>query len=128
MNHLQKNLKYHVSFFALDEPDVWVEIGDRGRYVGKEAVEFLFTKQYAGVPLEGNLLMPFLTTEMIEIAADGKSAKGAWRVPSIQVVVPSEQTVERKDESSEPQPIWLFGAYAGITSTLNIRSVIGFHN
>lgn len=95
-----------LSFFALDEPKVSVEVGDRGVYVGKAALETLFKQQFGSAALKGNLLFPFLTTPMIEIAKDGQSAKGVWRSPSVQSVMP-------KDGKGEATPIWLFGAYAG---------------
>lgn len=95
-----------LSFFALDEPDVSVEVGDRGLYRGKEALTTLFNDQFGSASLKGNLLFPFLTTGMVEIAADGKTAKGTWRSPCVQAVMP-------KDGKGEPEPIWLFGAYAG---------------
>lgn len=93
-------------FFALDEPDVSVEVGDRGLYRGKEALTTLFAEQFGSAALKGNLLFPFLTTGgMVQVAGDGKTAKGTWRSPSVQAVMP-------KDGKGEPQPIWLFGAYA----------------
>lgn len=94
------------SFFALDEPDVSVEVGDRGLYRGREALMTLFEEQFGSASLKGNLLFPFLTTGSIQIAVDGKTAKGVWRSPCAQAVMP-------KDGNGEPDPIWLFGAYAG---------------
>jgi hypothetical protein len=97
-----------LSFFALDEPDVCVEVGDRGVYRGRAALETLFKAQFGSAALKGNLLFAFLTTGMVEISKDGKTAKGTWRSPSVQAVMP-------KDGNSEPSPVWLFGAYAGMS-------------
>lgn len=94
-----------LSFFALNEPDVSVEVGDRGVYRGRAALETLFKEQYGAAALKGNLLFPFLTTGMVQVAGDGRTAKGVWRSPSVQAVVPKE--------GGEPEPIWLFGTYAG---------------
>ncbi|KAM0753423.1 hypothetical protein T439DRAFT_353227 [Meredithblackwellia eburnea MCA 4105] len=105
VNHMAKNMHRTLSFFALDEPDVSVEVGDRGLYRGRKALETLFQDQFGAVALKGNMLFPFLTTQMIEIAGDGQSAKGAWRSPCAQSVMP-------KDGKGEAEPIWLFGAYA----------------
>jgi hypothetical protein len=44
---------------------------------------------------------------MIEVAADGETAKGTWRSTYVQSVMP-------KYGKGEPKPIWLFGAYAGM--------------
>ncbi|KXT11914.1 hypothetical protein AC579_8583 [Pseudocercospora musae] len=102
INHVAKNIRNTVNFFALDEPDVSVEIGDRGVYRGRAAITTLFQDQFGSATLKGNLLFPFLTTGMVEVAGDGKSAKGTWRSPSVQAVM-SEEGAE---------PIWLFGSYA----------------
>ncbi|KXS99988.1 hypothetical protein AC578_809 [Pseudocercospora eumusae] len=102
INHVAKNMRNTISFFALDEPDVSVEIGDRGVYRGRAAITTLFQDQFGSATLKGNLLFPFLTTGMIEVAGDGKTAKGTWRSPSVQAVM-SEEGAE---------PIWLFGSYA----------------
>ncbi|KAL3447699.1 hypothetical protein BJX65DRAFT_307760 [Aspergillus insuetus] len=105
VNHLAKNMPKTLSFFALDEPDVSVEVGDRGLYRGRAALETLFQDQFGSAALKGNLLFPFLTTGMVEVAGDGKTAKGTWRSPSVQAVIP-------KEGQGEPEPIWLFGSYA----------------
>jgi hypothetical protein len=98
-----------ISFFALDEPDVSIEVGDRGLYRGKAAITTLFQDQFGAAALKGNLLFPFLTNGAIQIARDGKTAKGTWRSPCVQAVPP-------KDGKGAPSPIWLFGAYAGMLS------------
>ena len=99
-------------FFALDEPDVSVEVGDRGLYRGKDALQTLFQEQFGAAALKGNLLFPFLTTGgMVQVSGDGKTAKGTWRSPCVQAVMP-------KDGQGSPQPIWLFGAYAGTQCSL----------
>jgi hypothetical protein len=117
INHLAKNMHKTLSFFALDEPDVSVEVGDRGLYRGKAALQTLFEEQFGSAALKGNLLFPFLTTGCVEVAADGKTAKGTWRSPCVQAVMP-------KDGKGEPQPIWLFGAYAGISHSQYVFCII----
>lgn len=95
-----------LTFYALDEEDVSAEIGDRGLYKGPEALRTLFKDQFGKADLKGNFLFPFLTTGAVQIAGDGKTAKGSWRSPCVQTVMP-------KDGKGEPDPIWLFGSYAG---------------
>lgn len=93
-------------FFALDEPDVSVEVGDRGVYRGANALKTLFQEQFGSAALKGNLLFPFLTTGgMVQVAGDGKTAKGTWRSPCVQAV--------KKPGEDHLTPIWLFGSYAG---------------
>lgn len=110
VNHVQKNMHKSISFFALDEPDVSFEVGDRGVYTGKEALTTLFADQYGSAVLKGNLLIQLLTTGSVQVAGDGKTAKGIWRGLIVEAVMP-------KDGGGDPVPIWACGAYAGEPST-----------
>ena len=103
VNHVPKNMADHVELFALEMPDVSVEVGDRGVYRGPEAVKALFGQTFT-MDLKGNLLIHYLATPMIEVAGDGKTAKGVWRSPGIEAVVPKG--------GGKPVPLWSFGSYA----------------
>ena len=103
VNHLPKNMHDHIELFAMYMPDVSAEVGDREVYVGPDALRTLFGKQFA-MGLKGNLLIHYLATPMIEVAGDGKTAKGVWRSPGIEAV--------RPPDGGKPVPIWSFGAYA----------------
>jgi hypothetical protein len=103
VNFSPKYMHRALDFYALDRPDVSVEIADRGVYVGAEALRKLFGTQFA-MSLNGNLLVHYLATPMIEVAADGGSARGVWRSPGIEAVVPAA--------GGKPVPLWSFGAYA----------------
>lgn len=103
VNHIPKNMHDHVELFAMERADVSVEVGDRGLYVGPEAVRTLFGRQFK-MSLEGNLLIHYLATPMIEVAGDGQTAKGVWRSPGVEAVVfPGDD---------KPTPLWSFGSYA----------------
>lgn len=103
VNHVPKNMHDHIELFAMERDDVSVEVGDRGRYVGPDAVRALFGQQFA-MPLEGNMLIHYLATPMIEVAGDGKTARGVFRSPGVEAVVPAG--------GGKPVPLWSFGAYA----------------
>jgi len=103
VNHTPKNIGSHVELFAMHRADVSVEIGDRGVYVGAEAVRRLFQDEFA-MALEGNLLIHYLATPMIEVSGDGLTAKGVWRSPGIEAVAPPDGGL--------PVALWSFGAYA----------------
>ena len=60
-----------LDFYALDQPDVSVEIADRGVFIGPEAVEVFFNKFSRMSQVVGNLLIHSLTSSMI--------AGGGWR-------------------------------------------------
>jgi hypothetical protein len=104
VNWVPKNLNLQADFYALDEPDVSVEVGDRGVYVGPEAVKTLFGRTFSNPVLEGVLLVHYLASPMVEVAEDGKTAKGVWRSPGIEAVLPPG--------GGKPIPMWSFGAYA----------------
>jgi hypothetical protein len=103
VNHVPRNMHDHVALFAMEMDDVSVEVGDRGVYVGPEAVRTLFDRQFRMEP-KGNLLIHYLCTPMIEVAGDGRSARGVWRSPGIEAVVLAG--------ADRPTPLWSFGAYA----------------
>ena len=105
VNHVQKNMAASVQFYALSQPDVSVEIADRGVFVGEAALRSLFQQQFQTPDhLQGYLLHHYLATPMIEIAGDLKTAKGVWYSPGIEAVTGPDR--------AEPQALWSFGAYA----------------
>ncbi|KAJ5657125.1 uncharacterized protein N7484_000774 [Penicillium longicatenatum] len=100
-----EELMSRIHFFALDEPDVSFEVGDRGIFKGKDAITSLFVSQYGAAVLKGNLLVQLVTTGSVQVAGDGKTAKGMWRCLHLESVMPA-------DGNGEPDPIWASGAYA----------------
>ena len=48
----------------------------------------LFEQTFTNPILEGVLLVHYLATPMIEVAEDGKTARGVWRSPGIEAVLP----------------------------------------
>lgn len=103
INFSPKYMHRALDFYALDRPDVSVEIADRGVYVGAQALTKLFGAQFA-MDLKGNLLVHYLATVMIEVARDGQSARGVFRSPGIEAVVPPG--------GGKPVALWSFGTYA----------------
>jgi len=103
LNHNQKNMHKTIQFYALKQPDVSVEIADRGCYVGEENVRKLFESNYQIQINNGSYLMHWLCSPMIEVAGDGKTAKGVWLAPGAEVVV-------QKD--GEGQAVWNFIRWA----------------
>ena len=102
-NHNQKNMHKTPQFYAFSQPDVSVEIGDRGVFVGEKSIRMLYEQLFQVKNLEGNMLIHFLTNPMIEVAQDGKTAKGLWWSPGIEAVV--------LKEGEKPQAIWSFCKY-----------------
>jgi len=87
INHTPSTMGDAVNFFALELPDVSVETGDRGVFVGEAGVRELYQGQFPMEPV-GNLLVHFLASPMVEVASDGNSARGVWRSPGVESVIP----------------------------------------
>ena len=92
-----------LAYLAMEEPDVSVELADEGLYVGPEAV-----REYADfkIPAEiqaGELTDVHISSPILEIAGDCKTAKGLWLCPGEGALV---------HENADPQAIWMWGSMA----------------
>lgn len=104
--HNQKNMHLHPVDFAMTMPDVSVQIAGSELFYGPEGVRRLFCdiyrqeeEQYKGI-----MLIHYLTTPMIEVAKDGKTARGVWWTPGIETI--------KRQIGGEPEAAWCFGGYA----------------
>ncbi len=79
-----------LKLFAQETAGVKIEISDWGVWKGTEGIEKLFNGAYRF--LEGDrtglLNIQTLTTPVIEIAGDGKTAQAAWVSPGFQTIAP----------------------------------------
>ncbi|MGX7895937.1 nuclear transport factor 2 family protein [Tsuneonella sp. HG222] len=69
-----------LDLFALDDLSVSVEISSTGVYVGAEKIRALFLELFK--PLftsPGSLPIHMMSTEVVEVSADGASALGMWQ-------------------------------------------------
>ncbi len=101
--HNQKNMRFQPMDFALSMPDVSVQVTDR-EFNGPEEVKSLFCGLWNIEDYEGIMLIHYLTTPMIEVAEDGKTARGVWWSPGIETV--------KETPDSDPVAYWCFGSYA----------------
>ena len=82
-HEVNRDHEYPDTMYALKTPGVSAEVAAGGAYVGREGLK----KMYAPIPgmpagpMKGGLFTHPLTTPVIEIAGDGKTAKGAWISP-----------------------------------------------
>lgn len=89
--------------FALDRRDVSLEYADEGVFEGREAVTAIVRQILKRASEPGEMLDMQLTTPMIEIAGDGRTAKAVWWCPGAgAVTAPGE----------DPQAIWAWGMVA----------------
>ena len=100
----QKNMSLHPMDFAMETPDVSVTIAARDPFVGPEGVRKLFCGIYDIPEYEGIMLIHYLCNPYIEVAKDGKTARGLWWSPGIETIKPTED--------ADPESAWCFGAYA----------------
>ena len=62
-----------LNVFALDMPDVSMDVGDSGVFVGREGIETVFLKILGSARFaKGAFFMHCITTPIIEVAKDGK--------------------------------------------------------
>ena len=89
--------------FARKTPGVTAEIANWGVYEGYEGVRKLYVglHNYIEGDRKGQLNMHTLTTPVLEVAGDGKTAKGVWLSPG------SETTKVR----GKPQAFWAWCKY-----------------
>lgn len=92
--------------FALERDDVWVQCGGIGKYNGAEGIRKFFVDWHhsLGGDPRGAFNEHLLTTELVEVAEDGQTAKAVWMSPGV------ETRRVRPDGELEAQ--WIWGKYA----------------
>lgn len=105
-----------LSFFALDCPDVSLEVADEGVFEGAEAVSTI-VRETVGAPLKpGEMTDIQLTTPIIEVAEDGQSARAVWWCPGAGSIVEERPTAASAGSptapAQDPRAVWLWGDIA----------------
>ncbi len=104
--HTAKMHEETKKLFAQHTDGVFIDNSSLGRYNGLDGVERFFVKfhQYLDGDKKGSLCVHTLTTEVIEIADDGRTAKGLWMSPGF------ETRVSKAD--GKMTAYWVWGKYA----------------
>jgi hypothetical protein len=91
--------------FAKNTPGVRAEIGRLGRWEGNEGIYKAMVKnhKFLGVGSPGGLFVHTQTTPVIEVAGDGKTAKGVWMSPGLET--------RKNPDTGELTGYWLWGNY-----------------
>ena len=89
-----------LSHFALDQEGVSLEYADEGVFAGKEAVTAIINEVVGAEPKKGEMLDIQLTTPMIEVAEDLKTAKAVWWCPGGGAIA---------HDDKDPEAIWAWG-------------------
>jgi len=79
--HTPSTERQSPQLFALKQPDVSVEIAMWGKFVGADHVRKMYHEADEGKPMPGSMFEHDLCTPIIQVAADGKTAKGLWFSP-----------------------------------------------
>ena len=82
-HEVHRETEFPELFYARNAPDISGEVADMGCYSGQEAViKLLKTPPPAEMHnTKGMMIQHTLTTPVIEVAGDGKTAKGIWISP-----------------------------------------------
>ena len=125
-NLMGKYSYYHTAFRNKEYIDLWAKRDDDllvmpwGSYKGFEGVKACYLKDHGdrnepGMldTLKGAVMMHEMDTEVIEVAADGKTAKGAWISPGHETYVDG-QVPGRPEETGDGKAHaeWCWGKYA----------------
>lgn len=92
-----------LSHFALDREDVSLEYADEGVFEGANAVTAIIKEVVGAEVKPGEMLDMQLTTPMIEVAGDMKTARAVWWCPGAGAIT---------REDADPMAIWAWGMVA----------------
>ena len=125
-NLMGKYSYYHTAFRNQEYIDLWAKREDDllvmpwGSYQGFEGVKACYMKDHGDRSdpkvldsLKGAVMMHEMDTEVIEVAEDGKTAKGAWLSPGHETYVDGQVPGMKKEEGSgQAHAEWCWGKYA----------------
>ncbi|MBP3891245.1 MAG: nuclear transport factor 2 family protein [Solobacterium sp.] len=103
--HNQKFMHKHIGHFAMNRDDVSMQFAVSEELIGPDKVHMIFEKNFYmdEDASKGIVLKHYLTNPCIEIAKDGKTARGTWESPGYETIV---------NEAGELKAVWCFLAYA----------------
>ena len=117
---------YHTAFRNKDYMTLWADRHDCyfkfpfGHYVGIEAIRHCYLHEHGDrddpgmdVKMRGIMTMHQLDTEVLEVAADCKTAKGVWISPGHETFLRNPENVDpvAEPEKLVPDPMWAWSKY-----------------
>lgn len=125
-NLMGKYSYYHTAFRNKEYIDLWAKRDDCmlimpfGVYHGFEGVKACYMQDHGDRDdpntyerIRGSLMMHEMDTEVLEVAADGKTARGAWISPGHETYISKEEgKIISKFEYGTPVCEWCWGKYA----------------
>ena len=87
--------------------DIWIDCEGFGIFDGPKGIETFFVDWHHSMEGDGKgmFALHLLTTDIVEVAADGKTARGLWISPGAE----SRRQAGAKDEL---EAFWIWGLYA----------------
>ncbi len=105
-----------LELFALEMPDVSMDVGDSGVFVGREGIETVFLKILGSARFaKGAFFMHCITTPYIEVAEDGKTARGVFMSPGLETYYEDHSHVPPecyKPGQARMSAYWCWGKYS----------------
>ena len=116
---------YHTAFRHKDYMTLWAERDDSyfkfpfGYYVGIDAIRHCYLVEHGDradpgmeKKMQGIMTMHQLDTEVLEVAADGRTAKGVWISPGHETFLRAPEGVENPTaEEKKADPMWAWSKY-----------------
>ena len=90
----RKSMRRPTGCFALSRDDCWIENYDLGFFRGPESVKrflWIFHENMDGMDVRGSFCEHTLTTEVMAVADDPKTAKACWMSPGCENAPGREQ-------------------------------------
>lgn len=86
--------------------DIWIDCEGFGIFEGAKGIETFFVDWHHSMEgdAEGIVTLHPLTTDIIEVAGDGKTARGLWISPGAKA--------RRTAETNQLESYWIWGLYA----------------
>ncbi len=106
-----------LSYFS-DKPDTSLEINDFGVYAGKEKIADFYQKYCKAFDGEGYGVLHehAVSTPVVEVAADGQTAKGVWLSPGHEAfpLVREDANVQETEQERghKVRSSWVYGKFA----------------
>jgi hypothetical protein len=103
--HTAKMHRETKKLFALKTGGAFIDNSSLGRYDGEDGIERFFVKFHEEMDgdKKGSLCIHTLTTEVIEIARDGQTAKGLWFSPGLET--------RKSQKTGSLEAYWVWGKY-----------------
>ena len=101
-----------VKLFALEMPDVSMDVGDSGAFVGREGIETVFLKILGSARFAKDaFFFHSIASPYIEVAADGKTAKAVFMSPGLETYYAHHGHVPAPGET-KLTAYWCWGKYS----------------